>query len=209
MGNSWVKVGLFGATCVGLLSFAVVAHAGTFEWSYAGSPCDNVAICGTPDVFPPRSDSGHGFLTTGGPIVTFGGVIGSQITSFTGTWNGLDITGLLPTDPSDPHYFFNNNAFFDPPGTTSFRIYLDFEGIGFSVSDGSAVNLFFIHSLYFAVSSDDPPYGYGSFTGQSFAETISFREVPGPIVGAGIPGLILACGGLLGWWRRRRAAASA
>jgi hypothetical protein len=62
---------------------------------------------------------------------------------------------------------------------------------------GNIINFFMDDLVSFA-----PEAGTGFI--DRIQVTVPPAAVPGPVAGAGLPGLILACGGLLGWWRRRQ-----
>jgi hypothetical protein len=142
-----------------------------------------------------------------------------------GTWSfQFDVTAPLGSNPvSVTNFsFFNNNALVsDPLSNVQFYDAEDGGLFGLFFSSGGLVNFFGnpVGGPFGGLNgpSVSPPYpivlgtydvaGLFALSGGNFSEggggTIQISAVPGPIVGAGLPGVLMAAG-FIGWRRSRR-----
>ncbi len=147
-----------------------------------------------------------------------------------GTWSfQFDVTAPLGSNPVNVtnFSFFNNNALVSDP-LTAVQFYDGEDGGLFGLFFSSGLINFFgnpVGGPFGGLSgpSVSPPYlivlgtydvaGLFALSGDNFSEggggTIQISAVPSPIVGAGLPGLVMALGAFVAWRRPRNQAATA
>jgi hypothetical protein len=177
-----------------------------------------ITVVDTVDAFGNSSSGGIGLLT--GVSLTFGQAFsvsaGANDLWSAGAlprWSNADgLTGIRLANASDD----SGQA----PGTIIGTNFGTWTQHGFSAPFGSLVGeiggsgIFFLVGTNFSgvanASGQLALYYWDSNNGDntgSIAATITASAVPGPIVGAGLPGVVMALGGLIAWRRRKMAAA--
>jgi len=146
---------------------------------------------------------GSGTFTGGGPLANTSNLIG-----------GLMQEGNSAIALATGGFLFMNGHLYsrnDISAATQVAIWSVEYGAAFSYSSvGSSASSSNFNSLVsYLEQHATPNVAYWTLNERGNQTLGTLDPVPGPIVGAGLPGLILASTGLLGWWRRKRSVRAA
>jgi hypothetical protein len=180
------KIALAVVAGAALVSFVPTAHANPSTFDFVDA-ADGVTVTGTIDLVGGVAIGGTGTIS-GPSLAPWDGDAVTLLPPPSARWGGTDLIAdnLVPLDGGGLLFGVGPTGVF--AGTTTGYEW----GLNIWFNGGSSYTAFF-------AGAD------GTF-GPSYNGTFSLTPVavPGPIVGAGLPGLLFACGGLVALARRRK-----